>query len=137
MMRNYVSTLPAADRLGSITTDRDGSFRLEFDDMDFRRGRELLLSESDKGAAAHEPLTDLKEVRPDLMLLVLEPDRPSQIFQGKSAPIFGRTERERILHMTAYTAWNAGRQEEFTIILSTETLANQRRTFATFIFVHS
>lgn len=89
---------PAGDRIGSVLTKQDGSFELEFADEAFQQG-------NDKG-----------ERRPDLFVLVIGPDK-STVVNGTG---LGQPESQRIVHLTMYPRWNAGRQETFFVEIPTE-----------------
>ena len=80
---------PSGDRLGSVLTASDGSFEIEFDDSAF----------NDEG----------KEKRPDILLAVIGPDTSIAI-NGHG---YGLPEFKRLVHLSLYTSWNAGRQESF------------------------
>ena len=84
------------DRLGSVYTDRAGSFELEYDDSAFRRKNE-------------------KEIRPDLFLCVLAHDTPNNQLPANS-PL------HRILYRTTVPIFNAGQQESFIIQLPSDVL---------------
>ena len=80
---------PSGDRLGSVLTDSEGKFELEFSDITF----------NDEG----------KEKRPDILLAVIGPDT-SVVIEGHG---FGLPEFERLVHIALFASWNAGRQESF------------------------
>jgi hypothetical protein len=79
------------DRLGSVTTDANGRFTLEYSDADFKN-------------------PNPGESRPDLLLVILGPDRPGQ----KIA--------EQIVFYSADLRRNAGRTESYFIQLPTKLL---------------
>ncbi len=79
------------DRIGSVLSDRNGRFELTFDDSAFRVRN--------------------TEKRPDLMLLVLAPERAR-------AP----TVQSQLLHYTLVPYANAGRIEHFVVAIPTDAL---------------
>lgn len=80
------------DRLGSVLTNRDGRFSLEYGDDEFQ------ISNTEK--------------RPDLTLIVLAPDEAS------GTTYFGLHPLQRFLHLTLVPRLNAGRTESFVIALN-------------------
>ncbi len=90
-------------RLGSVLTRADGSFELVYHDDLFR----------DDDASANQQVADR---RPDVILLVLAPDRP-----GKNGE--GRTLRERLIFHTQPIRFEAGRTESYIIRIGEERLA--------------
>lgn len=95
---------PRGDRLGSVVTNSDGRFSLQFDDEAFR--------------------IDDKEQRPDLLLVVVAPDRPLGKTDETAFPT-GTPEIQRLLHISLFPARNIGREEEFIIQISEKTLERQ------------
>jgi hypothetical protein len=82
------------ERLGSVLTDSDGWFELEFDDDLFVAG-------------------DAPKTRPDIELLVIAPDRP----QSDTNPV-GLPLQERLLYRSHLPTVDAGRIESFIVRLS-------------------
>ena len=80
------------DRLGSVLTDRDGRFVLEYADVEFQIGN--------------------TEKRPDLTLIILAPDEAI----GKT--FFGLHPLQRFLHLTLVPRLNAGRIESYVIAIN-------------------
>ena len=89
-------------RLGSVITDPHGAFQLEYDD-------DLFADRTDGG----DEVTDR---RPDLVLLVLAPDRPGETGGG-------RLLHERLLHYTRPAQFASGRRESFVIRIPDSRLA--------------
>jgi|GEM_PF-1611554 len=86
----------AADRLGSVLTGSNGHFELEFDDEAFR--------------------VNDAEARPDLVLLVVAPDRQGALINEDSIYLsVGTPEYMRIMHLSILPVRNAGRQEQVII----------------------
>ncbi|MEM7663403.1 MAG: hypothetical protein AAF292_14245 [Pseudomonadota bacterium] len=96
------STSAAADRLGSVITNKVGGFALEYDDEAFRVGD--------------------NESRPDLVLIVIAPDRTAEGDKDKSTPL-GIPEIRRVLHLSSWPNRNIGRQEEMIIYINDAVLA--------------
>ncbi len=92
---------PHGDQLGSVVTDSFGGFSLDFDDEAF---------------TLHDA-----EKRPDLVLVVVAPDRPLGKTDQSEFPM-GTPEVMRILHISLFPARNIGRNEHFLIELSPVTL---------------
>lgn len=90
-------------RLGSVLTRADGSFELVYHDDLFR---------DDDGSGKQQ----IADRRPDVILLVLAPDRP-----GKNGE--GRTLRERLIFHTQPIRFEAGRTESYIIRIGEERLA--------------
>ncbi len=88
---NFGKVAPEGDRLGSVLTDENGRFEIEFHDIEF----------NDEG----------KEKRPDILLTILGPDTTIAFGGGG----YGMPEPLRLVHMSLYPHWNAGRKEEFFI----------------------
>ena len=87
---------PVADRLGSVITGAAGDFELSYDETAFRVGDQ--------------------EARPDLLLLILAPDRQSTLLEENNVAIsMGTPEHMRIMHMSVYPTRNAGREEQVLI----------------------
>ncbi len=94
---------PAGDRIGSVITDQNGQFKISYDDSAFK---------------VHD-----NEARPDLILLVIAPDRQEATFNDEGFLIaIGTPERMRIMHMTVYPLRNVGRQEQVIIRISANAL---------------
>jgi hypothetical protein len=81
-------------RLGSVITDDDGSFLLSYDD-------DLFEDEV-------EPRVGRPDRRPDIILLVLAPDRPSKTGGGHLVS-------ERLLYYSRLVQFESGRLESFVI----------------------
>ena len=90
-------------RLGSVLTGADGSFHLAYQDDLFR----------DDDGSAQQPVVDR---RPDVILLVLAPDRPRKNGEGL-------TLRERLIFHTRPIRFEAGRTESYIIRIDEERLA--------------
>ncbi len=86
------SLTAATDRLGSVLTDRNGWFELEFDDDLYASGQ--------------------NERRPDLALVILGPDRP----RSEDNP-YGLDPAQRVLYITPLPRFEAGRIESYVIHL--------------------
>lgn len=86
-------------RLGSVVTDHNGVFEIEFSDALFKT--------KDDGS----------DRRPDIVLYVMVPDRPA----GET-PI-GRSIKDRIVYHTRPVRFEAGRMESFVIFLNEEQLS--------------
>ena len=94
---------PGADRLGSIITNSNGAFSLNYDDAAFR-------------------IRDQEE-RPDLLVVVLAPDEGSNNFiSGNIVIPLGKPEFERIVHLAVFPMRNAGREEQVLIRIPEATL---------------
>ena len=100
---------PAGDRLGSTLSDESGFFSITYDDTAFTN---------------HD-----QEQRPDLVLIVLAPDRLNVTVNTEEfdtsedeVPHFniylGTPERQRIMHLSYFAKRNAGREEQTVIRLS-------------------
>lgn len=83
----------AYDRLGSVLTDREGRFTLDFGDDLFTK-------------------KDPKEGRPDIEILVLAPDRPTSPTDPLGLPL-----KDRLLFRTRFPQFEAGRIESFVVHL--------------------
>lgn len=88
-----------SDRLGSVLTGEDGTFRLEFEDDLFKR-------------------RDPQELRPDLILFVLAPEDTAK----RSGPLSNHP-LQRLLHFSYSIRAGAGRIESYMIRLPREALA--------------
>jgi hypothetical protein len=101
-------------RLGSVITSSDGSFSIEYqDDLFF-----------DGNVEQNVPNTDF---RPDLVVLVLGPDRPNESGQGLSIV-------ERLLFYTQPIQFESGRTENFIIELDAARLEKFGVSTASFDF---
>ena len=84
------------DRLGSVLTDADGNFLLNFSEKDFT------IQESEK--------------RPDLFFFILGPQK------SERGNVFAENEAKRIIHLSSAPIANIGRQESLIIKIETKTL---------------
>lgn len=100
----------APQRLGSVLTERDGAFRIDYADDLFHDN--AVPNRADKRRMRlPEP-----DVRPDIVLLVLAPDRPDENGAGRSV-------KERLLFHSRPIRFEAGRIEAEIIRIGEERLA--------------
>jgi hypothetical protein len=107
----------AGDRIGSVITNNQGEFSLNYDDAAFQ--------------------VNEQEIRPDLVLYILAPEYSVEIsppdageFQvGPPEPEFVPVpEHLRVLHFSLFPRRNAGRLESYVIKLASEQLRRQQIT---------
>ncbi|MBL8294406.1 MAG: hypothetical protein JNN08_21345 [Bryobacterales bacterium] len=85
-------TLPSVERLGSVLTGPDGRFRLRIPSKLF--------------------ITGDQEARPDLILLVLAPER---VLAGNNPKRYSRVTLHGLLHFSVFPRINAGVEEAYSI----------------------